>query len=147
MKVLLQQDVPDVGRKYDVKNVADGYALNFLIPHKLAVFASDLLVAQSEKQRAKQTEVLRIEQESAMARVKELHNKKITITAKASETGGLFAGIDAKAIADVLNKEFELALSEENIELEKSIKEIGEHEIHISVGEAHAKVFVTIVAK
>ena len=147
MKVLLQQDVPDVGRKYDVKNVADGYALNFLIPHKLAVFASDLLVAQAEKQRVKHAESVRVEQETIAARVKELHDKKITITAKASETGGLFAGIDAETIAHALNKEFKLALSEENIELEKPIKEIGEYEIPVVVGEAHAKIFLRIVAK
>ncbi|TSC62720.1 MAG: large subunit ribosomal protein L9 [Parcubacteria group bacterium Gr01-1014_48] len=147
MKVILQKDVPDVGKKYEVKNVSDGYALNFLIPKKMALYATDALVLKATKDRATREESIRTEEAELQSQVKALHNRKILITAKAAETGGLFAGIDAGAIADALNKEFHVSLAEEHIELEKPIKQTGEYEISVSVGETKAKVVFTVVAK
>ncbi len=147
MKVILQQDVPDVGRKYEVKNVADGYALNFLIPKKLALYAAAPLVVRAEKDRASREESVRTATAEQASQVKQMNNKKLTIEVKASEAGGLFAGLTAGAIVWAINKEFKVSLEEGNIELEKPIKETGDYEIPVSVGEAHAKILLTVSAK
>lgn len=146
MKVILQQDIPDVGRKYEVKSVADGYALNFLIPKKLALFAAAPLVAKAAKDQFVREQTLRTETLELTAAVKGLNNKKLTVEVKASRAGGLFAGLTADAVVSAINKEFKVSLEEENIELEKPIKETGEYEIPVSVGETHAKILLTVAA-
>lgn len=147
MKVILQKDVPDVGKKHEVKNVSDGYAINFLIPKKLALHATNALVAKAVKDHAAHTESIRIEEEKLQSSLKVLHNKKFTIKAKAAETGGLFSGIDAQTVANAINEEFHLSLTEDHVELEKPIKETGDYEISVSVASAHAKVLLTVAAK
>ena len=147
MKVILQQDVPEVGRKHEIKNVADGYALNFLIPKKLALYATEPLVARVQRDFTLREETHRAAVEKLATQVQSLHSKKLTLKAKASETGGLFAGLDAETIVRAVNKEFNMTLESEHIELEKPIKETGEYEISVAVGEAHAKMQLNVVAQ
>ena len=146
MKVILQQDVPEVGRKHEIRNVADGYALNFLIPKKLALYATEPLVARAEKDHAVQEESFRLQSLAVAKQVHELNNKSFKIEAKASEAGSLFAGLDAETIVSGINKEFNVSLEKNHIKLEKPIKETGEYEISVVVGEVHAKVNLHVVA-
>ena len=138
--------MPNVGKKYDVKNVSNGYATNFLIPHKLARYATEEAVRTAEHMREEREASARVSKEKQAAVLAGLNKRRIEIVAKASETGGLFAGIGADAIAQSLNKEFGLALGEEQIELAKPIKETGEHEVAISAAGAHAKIMVVVKA-
>ena len=147
MKVILQQDVPEIGRKYEVKNVADGFAMNYLLPKKLALFAAESLVVRARKEQEVREEALYAASLKLAAQIKGLHNKSMKLEVSASEAGGLFAGLDAKTIAVAINKEFKVSLEVEQIELEKPIKETGQYEIPVSVGEFRAKIFLTVVAK
>lgn len=145
MKVILLKDVEKVGKKGDIKEVADGYARNFLIPEKLAVLASKSEIAKIEAQ--KETEAKQAEEE--LARYQEIATQmdglELEISVKIDEDGKLFGAINASQVSEKLQeKGFEI--KKEQVKLEKAIKEIGEHEVTVELPhnlEARVKIIVT----
>ena len=133
MKVILLKDVKGVGRKFEEKSVADGYADNFLIPRKLAV----ALTGQSASM------VKALKEQGEMSKVKEgqklseslekIAQKTITIKMNANEKGHLFSGLNADKLSKALKGEG-IELRAEHIELDEPIKEIGTFSVPISVG-------------
>ena len=133
MKVIFLQDVPRVGKKYDIKEVNDGYVMNFLIPRKLAEPATLHAVASLEK-RKKNIEIEReVQEDLLMKNLEEIKGKVITIKGKANEKGNLFKAIHKKEIVEEMKKQNHADINEDFIILEKPIKEIGEFDIPISV--------------
>ena len=133
MKVIFLQDVPRVGRKYDIKEVNGGYAMNFLLPRKLAVLATPKATAEMEI-RKKEIVIEREVQEDLLEKnLEEIKGKTITIKAKADEKGHLFSAIHEKMIVEELEKKHRVQIDEKFIALEKPIKEIGEFEVPIAV--------------
>lgn len=133
MKIIFLQDVPRVGKKYDIKEVNDGYAMNFLFPRKLAEAATPKAVAELEK-RKKSIEIEREVQESLLLKnLEEIKGKAIIIKGKANEQGHLFSAIHKKEIVEAMKTQNHADIGEEFIVLEKPIKEIGEHEIPIFI--------------
>ena len=131
MKVILTENIPKVGKKYEIKKVAAGFGRNFLIPKGLAHLATV-------------KEVNRIEQEKNMyeGKIKKLHKEflikiekakktKISISAKSNEEGHLYAGLGVEDIIAVIKKEHDIELESAWIVLERPIKEIGIHNIKI----------------
>jgi len=131
MKVILLQDVPGTGRKYDVKEVKDGYGRNFLIARNLAKPATAQAIKKLEEQKKIFDEEKKIQEDLLEKTLAGLENLKITIDAKENEKGHLFAGIHAKEIKEALKKQHHLEIPEDMIELNKPIKETGEHKIKI----------------
>lgn len=133
MKVIFLQDVPRVGKKYDIKEVNDGYAMNFLLPRKLAEMATPKNIAQLEM-RQKEIVIEREVQESLLLKnLEEIKGKTIVLKAKADEKGHLFSGIHNKEIVEAMKTQHHADINEECIALEKPIKEAGEFEIPISI--------------
>ena len=133
MKVIFLQDVPRVGKKYDIKEVNDGYAMNFLLPRKLAEVATPKAVAMLEI-RQKELKIEREMQESQLLKnLEEIKNKTIIIKVKADEKGHLFSGIKNKEIVEEMKRQQNADISEKCIALEKPIKEIGEWDIPIEI--------------
>ena len=133
MKVIFLQDVPRVGKKYDIKEVNDGYAVNFLLPRKLAETATPKAIAELEK-RKKSIAIEREVQESLLLKnLEEIKGRAIILKAKADEKGHLFAQIHKKEIVEAMKAQNHADIGEEFIALEKPIKETGEHEIPISI--------------
>jgi large subunit ribosomal protein L9 len=133
MKVIFLKDVPRVGKKHDVRDINDGYALNFLFPRKLAELATPQNVAALER-RKKEVEITKeIQGELLDKNLEEIKNKEIKILGKANEKGSLFSAIRAKEIVDELKKEHRIDIKEEFILLDKPIKEIGTFEIPIKI--------------
>jgi len=133
MRVIFLQDVPRVGKKHDIKEINDGYVMNFLIPRKLAEVATPKAIAELEK-RKKNIEIERAVQEDLlMKNLEEIRGKIITIKAKADEKGHLFSGIRKKEIVEEMKKQNHADINEKFIALEKPIKEIGEYEIPIII--------------
>src|SRR3989344_2183942 len=125
MKVIFLKDVPRVGKKYDVKEISDGYAVNFLFPKKLATPATAKAVAELEL-RKKEISIEREVQESLLLKnLEEIKGKSITIKGKANDKGHLFSAIHKKEIIEEMKKQLNAEISEEFIILEKPIKEIG----------------------
>lgn len=133
MQVIFLQDVPRVGKKYDVKEVNNGYAMNFLIPRKLAEPATPKSISELEK-RKKNIEIEReVQEELLLKNLEEIKGKTVYLKAKADEKGHLFSKIHNKEIVEEMKKQNHADINEEFIVLEKPIKEIGEHEIPISI--------------
>ncbi|MFA6076745.1 MAG: 50S ribosomal protein L9 [Candidatus Paceibacterota bacterium] len=133
MRVVFLSDVPRVGKKYDIKEISDGYAMNFLLPRKLAEPATPKTITELEK-RKKGIEIEREVQESLLLKnLDEIKGKIITIKEKADEKGHLFAQVHKKEIITAMKTQNHADIGEEFIVLEKPIKEIGEFEIQISV--------------
>ena len=90
MQVLLLGDVSGIGRKHEVKTVAEGYARNFLIPRGLATEAGAGKVAQVEKARAASADVMRAQSDLLLKNLQSLAGTTLIIEAKANEQGHLF---------------------------------------------------------
>src|SRR4051812_34032263 len=99
MKVILLKDVRGVGQHGEIKNVADGYAINKLFPTKLAEPATDEKIKQIEAQKV-QADAARAKEEAELdTKVQALRGKKVTLAARATEKGGLFKNVHEKDIA------------------------------------------------
>lgn len=129
MKVILLQDVPNVGRKYEVKNVSDGFARNFLLVKKLAEIATTQSIQAIDAKKRRDEQKKGIQSDILDKNIQVLDGLKISIKEKANEKGHLFAGIRAKEIAKILKEQKNIEIPEEIIELEKPIKEKGEHKV------------------
>ncbi|MAF59533.1 MAG: 50S ribosomal protein L9 [Candidatus Pacebacteria bacterium] len=134
MKVILVNDVTGVGVKYDVKNVADGYAMNFLIPNGLAEVATDKKVKGIELMKKEQLAEEKEKSDVLTKALADLKKTKVEITQEANEKGRLFKGITALAIVKTLKEQKEIELSKESIQLKSSIKEVGEFDIELEAG-------------
>ncbi len=133
MKVIFLKDVPRVGRKNDVKEVNDGYALNFLLPNKLAIRGTPEAIKQLELKQKGIIIEKQIQEDLLLKNLKELEGKIISFKEKANEKGHLFKSIHAKEIVEALKKEHHVDIEESIIKLEKPIKELGEIKVPIEI--------------
>ncbi|OIO46952.1 MAG: 50S ribosomal protein L9 [Parcubacteria group bacterium CG1_02_39_15] len=145
MRVILLQDIDKLGKKYDVKEVSDGYARNFLIPKGLAKPATKevmiWLETQKEIETKKAEEDLKKIQEWASA----IDDREIVIAVKVGEQDQLFESINAQKISEKL-KEVGFDVKKTQIELPEPIKEIGEFPVKIKFDhnlEAEIRVIIT----
>lgn len=125
MKVIFLKDVKGKGKKGEVKNVADGYANNFLIKNGLAVEANSANVSSLNAQKKKEEKVA--EQELAQAKVLKENLEKVTveISAKSGEGGRLFGSVTSKQIAEELQKKHKIKVDKRKIELSDAIRSLG----------------------
>ncbi len=131
MKVIFLQDMPNVAKAGEIKEVADGYGRNFLIPKKLAVLANPTTANMIEVQR--QIEAYRQKQaEATLAGLgRELEGKEITLKAQAGAKGRLHGSITTADIADELQNSAGLAVDKRKIELAEPINKLGSYDISI----------------
>jgi large subunit ribosomal protein L9 len=135
MKVIFLHDVPRVGRKHEVKEVNGGYAMNFLLPRKLAVPATEKALADLEMRKKDIILEREVQDELLIRNLEEIKGKVVTIKAKADEKGHLFSAIHPKAIAEAMKSEHRADINEEFIVLDKPIKQVGEFEVPIKIKE------------
>lgn len=133
MKVIFLKDVPRVGKKYDVKEISDGYAMNFLLPKKLVEIATAKTIQDLEIRKKTIAIERGVQNDLLVKNLEEIKGKTLHIKVKADEKGHLFKGIHGKEIVEEMHKQHHADISEEFIVLEKPIKEVGEHEIQISI--------------
>jgi len=145
MKVILLQDVEGLGKKYEVKEVKNGYARNFLLPGKLVRAAT----RPGLKWLADQKEVIEkaVEEDlkKAQALASGLDGLEINIAVKVGDEGQLFESINSQKIIERL-KEMGFEVKKSQVKLENPIKEIGEFPVSISLEhnlEAEVKLIIT----
>src|SRR3989338_9715865 len=98
MKIILLHDIAKVGKKYDIKNVSDGHALNLLIPKGLAITANDSAIKRVEKLKSKNTLHKKIQEDLLLMNLKAVEGTTLEISEKANEKGHLFAGVHKEEI-------------------------------------------------
>lgn len=133
MKVIFLKDVPRVGKKNDVKEISDGYAVNFLFPKKLAVMATNQSLAELERSKKEVLIKREVQEELLEKNLEEIKGKIILLKKKADEKGHLFSAVHKKEIVEELKMKHRAEISEEFIVLEKPIKIVGEFEIPIEI--------------
>lgn len=134
MKVILTQEVKNLGHKGEIKQVTDGYAAHFLFPKKLAVIATESALKEVKKILANQKKQAEAEHQLAIEAQKKLQGTEVVLTAKANEEGHLFGGIEAQAIAEALTaKGFKI--TEDQIEKREPIKNLGQHRVNVKISE------------
>jgi large subunit ribosomal protein L9 len=131
MKVILKKDVKALGKNGEVKEVADGYARNYLLPRGLAIEATsgNLKVVSDQKE-----QVVKKEQKEASEaqRVAErLKGAVVQIKTKAGEGGRLFGSITAKEVAEAINGTFKLTIDKRKLEIDDVIKTLGSHSVKL----------------
>lgn len=133
MKIILKQDVTNLGHKNDVITVKNGYARNFLIPKKMAVVSTpSVLKAHEEVLRQRQHKEVKLREE-AEGVVKKLEELKIKVGAKTSSTGKIFGSVNNIQIAETLEKEG-ITIDRRNIKVDSDkIKELGIYDASIKV--------------
>lgn len=146
MKVILLKDVLNVGRKYEVKNVADGFAVNMLIPRKQAEIATPAVLKRVEKEIKIAIEEKKIQDTLLAKDLDKLNSLIIEVKGKANEKGHLFAGIHKEGLMEKIKAQTKLNILAEHILMEKPIKEVGEFVIPLKVGEKRGSVKLIVEA-
>ncbi len=126
MQVILKKDVQNIGEVGDLVNVKDGYARNYLIPNSLAEIATAGALAQRERniQRIK-AKAEKLHQEALAAKEEIEKVEKISLSAKAGESGKLFGAITTKKLAEELLAKTGMEIDKKTIILDSPINHIG----------------------
>lgn len=146
MKIILLKDTPKVGKKYDIKDISDGYALNLLIPRGFAEVATNKSIKRISLEKSKDDVEKKIQEDLLLKNLNDMNGIVIEMSGKASEKGHLFAGIHSAEIAPEITRQTRLIISPEFIKLDKPIKEVGEHEITVQVQDKTVKFKLKITA-
>ena len=133
MKVIILQNIKGVGRIGDVKNVADGYGRNFLLPRGLAKIATDGAMKEVDTLKKKAEALEKMETQKAQQVAESLRDVVVEITRKASTKGTLFDGIEKKDIAEALSSKADHKIEEEMVKIDGPIKHIGKHTINLEL--------------
>lgn len=141
MKIVLLKDIHGIGKKYDAVTVADGFALNNLIPKKFAEYANDAVVLKYAKLKEAEGENRKMKEEEVIKNLDEITSKSYSITAKANEQGHLFAALHKEQLAEALN------IDSHFIATDKGIKEVGEHEVTLKVRDIEKTVKINVIAE
>lgn len=133
MKVILMQDVKNLGKKGEVKEVSDGYARNFLFVKKLAVEANKSTMSELKHQQISYEKRMENELAEAKKLAEDIEKKVLTIIAKSGDGGKLFGAITSKEISNKLKEEFNLNIDKKKIETNGGLKVLGMHQVLIKL--------------
>jgi large subunit ribosomal protein L9 len=131
VRVILKQEVAGLGRPGDIKDVADGYAQNFLLPRGLAIEAT----AGEMKVLARARDAKRAKQDRAHADAEELAKRlsetTLVFRLKAGEQGKTFGSVTTKDIADALQREHKVTVDKTMVHLPEPLKALGVHKVEV----------------
>lgn len=135
MKVIFIQDVSGVAKRNSIKEVADGFALNYLLPRGLVVRAtSEKIQAMAEHQESVIKQDMKTVTRSHQL-ANEIKGKTVIINRPASSTGTLYASITAEMVAEALKQQHQIGLLSKQISVPVHIKTIGAHQVKVILGD------------
>jgi len=146
LKVMLTKDVDNVGRAGDVKDVADGYGRNYLIPRKLAVLAGRGIETEAKRIRDASAKREAKERDEAQELADEIGNKTVVVRLRVGEEGKAFGSVTNEDIATALKQQHQVEVDRRKIDLHEPIKTLGEHQVALRLHrdvEAHINLIVT----
>ncbi|MDF2947381.1 MAG: ribosomal protein [Bacillales bacterium] len=125
MKVILLKDVKGTGKKGEIKEVASGYAQNFLIKNGMAIEANNANISSLDAQKKKKEKMAQEELENAKLLKKNLEELTVEISAKSGEGGRLFGSITSKQVAEALEKQHKIKIDKRKMDLTDGIRSLG----------------------
>ncbi len=143
MKIIFLKDVPRIGRKYEVKEVADGYGRH-LVLQKFAEVVTKDTAANIEKKKSTDATLKKVHADLLAKNLSALNGATITLYGKANEKGHLFASIHKEEILAELKRTTHLDMNLDYVILDKPLKEVGSFEIPVNINKDRA-VFTVIV--
>ncbi len=132
MKIIFLKDVPRVGKKYETKEVADGYGRH-LVTQKLAEPATKEVLARIEHKMATDATMKKVHVDLLMKNLDAISGTGITIRGKANEKGSLFASIHKEEILAELKRATGLDMNPDYVILVRPIKEVGIYDIPVMI--------------
>ena len=144
MKLILLEDVKGVGKKGDVVNKNDGYALNFLIPKKLAVEATNSNINDLELKKKADERRKKEEYEEAKELGEKLKDKIVKVSVKAGENGKVFGSVTNKEISAALLQQTGIDIDKKKITFNDPIKMVGRRTVKVKL---HPKVTVELTVE
>ena len=141
MRVIFLKDVKGKGKKGEIKNVADGYAHNFLLKQGLAVEATGSNMKTLENQKNKEVQLAAEELENAKKLKEQLEKLTIELKAKTGEGGRIFGSITSKQIADELQKQHKHKIDKRKITFTALVTALGDYTAKVQL---HKEVTATI---
>jgi len=133
MKVILVQDVKKIGLKGEVKEVADGFARNYLIPQGLAIEATAGKLKENQEKQKREKEKKDQEKTRAQALQQSLDGRKITIAVKTGSKDKLFGAVTNKEISELLQSQYNINIDKKKIELTEPIKHLGKYSVKLKL--------------
>jgi large subunit ribosomal protein L9 len=131
MKLILVQDVTDLGQIGDVVDVAPGYARNYLLPRSLGVKATESAMASAAKKRAEREEAEHRLRQEAENLAEALGGQRIVVAARAGDEGKLFGSVGTADICGAVQKFTGIELDRGYLQIGSPIREIGIHEVGV----------------
>jgi len=146
LRVMLIKDIENVGQAGDIKEVADGYGRNFLIPRKLAVVAARGVEAEAKRLREAVTRREAKERDDAQELAEVIDNKTVVVRLKVGAEDKVFGAITNDDIATALRLQHQVDVDRRRIELKDPLKQLGEHRVPLHLHRevtAHINLIIT----
>ncbi len=146
MKVILLQDVPDVGRKGEVQEVSKGFARNFLLKNNLAKVATASDEANAKRAAERNAAQIEADRQNNALLASKLKDANITITpSKVTSAGKLFGSLSEKDVAVAVKEQLSLTLDPKTILLSEPLKKVGSYTARIILGGSSAELTINIL--
>jgi large subunit ribosomal protein L9 len=146
MKVILLRDVAKIGRRFEIVNVPDGYALNKLIPRKDAEPATPVNVKRVTQNKDRINANKALVSAELKEVVEKINKEPLVIIMDANEQGHLFQAVHAKDISKSAQEQ-KLNLTEDTILIIEPIKTTGEHKVFVKNQDQKLEITISVVAK
>jgi large subunit ribosomal protein L9 len=145
MKVILLQDVPNVGESGSIQNVSDGFARNYLIPQGLAEMGTPGRVKQAQERINAQQKKIERQEEEMRGLAERIEGTRVEIEARVGQQGRLYGSVTAPEIASAVSSAIGEEIDRRRVELSDPIRSVGDHtvEIHL-VGRLRPTVTVAV---
>lgn len=146
MKIILLQDVEGLGKAGDLKDVANGYARNFLLPRRLAAGATPALIANQQQRIAAEQRRLEKQVELNRQQAERLSQISLTFKARVGRQGRLYGSITSQDIAAGLRESEGITIDRRMIDLPNPIRTVGTFEVPVKIGQKlEPKIKVNVV--
>lgn len=133
MKIILLQDVKNVGKKGQIIDASDGYARNFILPKKLGVEANSKNMNDLKLQNANAEKIAKEQLENAKEFAALMETKEVVVTMKAGEGGRAFGSVSSKEIAQAAKEQCGMEIDKKKIQLPEAIKNFGVYEVMVKL--------------
>jgi large subunit ribosomal protein L9 len=145
MKVVLVKDQKNLGSSGEVVEVKDGYAVNYLIPNKIAVAGTDKAIAEAQMKTQQKKEMKKKKVKKAEKAGDSLKDKKVKYAVETSSGGRTFGSISKSDIEEYLKKEMKMKDSDFDVDLAQPIKQVGKYPLDVNISTGDDKVETEII--